>query len=107
MNWNNKENAKLIEAVLSLKSKSDAEKFFRDLLTESEITEFAKRLKAAEMLSQNIPYSTIERETGFSSTTVARVSKWLNQGKGGYKLILNNFMHHTTFPNKERNVVMH
>lgn len=93
MNWNNKENTKLIEAILSLKSKSDAEKFIRDLLTEGEIAEFAKRLKTAEMLTNKIPYSTIEKETGFSSTTVARVSKWLNSGKGGYKSVLNKIHH--------------
>lgn len=106
MDWKTKENQNLIEALLSLTSKSDAEKFLRDLLTEGEIVEFAKRLKAAEMLSNNIPYSTIEKETGFSSTTVARVSKWLNTGNGGYKLIFNNLHHHSTPLTKERIVVV-
>ena len=30
----------------------------------------------------------IEKETGMSSTTIARVNKWLVNGKGGYKLML-------------------
>ena len=96
MNWKTKENQNLIEALLSLTSKSDVEKFLRDLMTEGEIEAFAKRLKTAEMLLNNVPYSTIEKETGFSSTTVARVSKWLNGGKGGYKLIINNLHHHNS-----------
>ena len=94
MNWKTKENQNLIEALLSLTSKSDVEKFLRDLMTEGEIEEFAKRLKTAEMLLNNVPYSTIEKETGFSSTTVARVSKWLNSGKNGYKEVIAKLHHH-------------
>ncbi len=93
MNWNTPENKKLIDALLSLKTNDQAMRFMRDLLTEGEIKEIAKRLKTAEMLSSKIPYSVIEKETGFSSTTVARVSKWLNKGKGGYKIVLNKLHH--------------
>ncbi len=35
------------------------------------------------------PYAYIEKETGLSSTTVARVSRWLNRKGGGYKEIIN------------------
>jgi TrpR-related protein YerC/YecD len=93
MNWNREENKRLIEAVLSLKSRDEAKRFLRDLLTEGEITEMGKRLQAAEMLSKGVPYSTIERETGFSSTTVARVAKWLNTGEGGYRMVFNKSHH--------------
>ena len=70
--------------------------FLRDILTEKEIIETAKRLQAAEMLLQNIPYSVIEKETGFSSTTVARVSKWLNTGEGGYKKVIDKLHHNNS-----------
>ncbi|MFA6050681.1 MAG: YerC/YecD family TrpR-related protein [Candidatus Paceibacterota bacterium] len=93
MNWSSQENKILIEAILSLESKDEAKRFLRDLLTEGEITELAKRLQTAEMLSKKVPYSVIEKETGFSSTTVARVAKWLNNGEGGYKLLLNKIHH--------------
>ena len=33
-------------------------------------------------------FERIEKETGMSSTTIARVNKWLTNGKGGYKLML-------------------
>ena len=94
MNWRLPENKRLVESILALKNEDEAESFLRDLMTESEIEEFAKRLKAAEMLSLSIPYSSIEKETGLSSTTIARVSKWLNSGAGGYKKIIERVHHH-------------
>lgn len=84
----------LFEAILSLENLEEAKAFFRDLLTESEIEEFSLRWKAACMLSDNVPYTQIQEETGLSSTTVARISKWLNSGMNGYKLVLNRVHHH-------------
>lgn len=94
MNWNKKDNTKLAQAILALKTPDEARRFLRDLLTEEEIKEFAKRLKAAEMLSKKIPYSLIVKETGLSSTTVARVAKWLNGQAGGYRTIIARLNHH-------------
>ncbi|HAT68076.1 MAG: hypothetical protein A2481_01270 [Candidatus Yonathbacteria bacterium RIFOXYC2_FULL_47_9] len=96
MNWNSKENKKLVQAVLVLETPQEVRDFLRDILTEKEIIETAKRLQAAEMLLQNIPYSVIEKETGFSSTTVARVSKWLNTGEGGYKKVIDKLHHNNS-----------
>lgn len=95
--WDTKITKELAEAICALKSKQEAKKFLRDLLTPQEIIEFGKRWQAARMLSKNMSYSKIEKETGLSSTTVARVSRWLNQGMGGYKLMINrlaNEHHH-------------
>ena len=89
----NKKIKELTEAVLALKTRNEARRFFRDLLTEKELIEFGNRWKAAKMLSKNIKYTEIEKETGLSSTTVARVSKWLSRGKGGYKLMLKRLNH--------------
>ena len=94
MNWNSAENKQLIKAILTLETPSEAKAFLRDLMTEGEINEFGKRLKTAEMLNQKKLYIDIEKETGFSSTTVARVSKWLNYGEGGYKSMLAKLHHH-------------
>ena len=94
MNWKDSKNQRFVEAVLSLETPKETQAFLRDLLTEGEIAEFSKRFYAAEMLSSNVSYSQIEKETGLSSTTVARVSKWLNDGMGGYKGIINK-LHHT------------
>ncbi len=88
-----KKTEELIRAIVSLKNTDEASRFFRDLLTEAEIAEFGNRFCAATMLSSKIPYSAIEKETGLSSATVARVSKWLNSGKNGYKDVIAK-MHH-------------
>lgn len=87
----NKEN--LYKAILKLKNTDEASRFFRDLLTEEEIIEFSKRWQVAQMLSSEIPYSKIEKKTGLSSTTIARISKWLNRGRGGYKLMIKRTHH--------------
>lgn len=92
--WDNKATQDLFLAILALKSLDEAKQFFRDLLTEQEIIEFGKRWQAAKMLNKNIAYSKIEKETGLSSTTVARVAKWLNKGMGGYKLMLKRLASH-------------
>lgn len=76
------------QALLDLRSRAECRSFLRDLLTEEEINEFAARWKIARMLDKKVQYEIIQNETGMSSTTIARVSKWLNNGKGGYKLML-------------------
>lgn len=78
----------LYRAVLTLRTVDEARRFFRDLLTKTEIEELAERWKAARMLADGVPYTRIVEETGISSTTVARVSRWLKKGMGGYKLAL-------------------
>lgn len=79
----------LMEAIVLLQTPNETGKFFRDLLTENELIEFGNRWKAARMLWKKESYLDIAKETGLSSTTIARVSKWLNNGKNGYKLVLN------------------
>lgn len=78
----------LFFAILRVKNQEEAIRFFRDLLTEEEIREFAARWKVARMLNEKKPYTKIVNETGMSSTTIARISKWLNNGMNGYKLAI-------------------
>ncbi len=87
-NWDNTKTEDLFKVILKLKNIGETKKFFRDLLTEEELIEFSKRWQTAQMLNKNISYEKIEKETGLSSRTVARISKWLNRGMGGYKLML-------------------
>jgi TrpR-related protein YerC/YecD len=87
----------LLDALSLLNTRGETKKFLRDLLTEQEIIEFANRWQTAQMLMHSIPYSKIKQETGLSSTTIARVSKWLSSGMGGYRLALKRIasQHHT------------
>jgi TrpR-related protein YerC/YecD len=94
IDWSKKENKQLIEAVLALKNADETERFLRDLMTEGEIKEFANRLEAAFLLSKDVQYNAIIESTGLSSTTIARIAKWLKGSLGGYRLILPRLNHH-------------
>ena len=59
-----------------------------DLFTIREIKETSQRLAVAKMLSEGRPYVAIGESTGASATTIARVSKALNYGAGGYAAAL-------------------
>ena len=100
--WNNPQSNDLFRVILSLKNILEARKFFRDLLTEAEIIEFSKRWQVAQMLDKGISYTEIVEKTGLSSTTVARISKWLKKGMNGYRLILNRFSHHNNSSSGKR-----
>ena len=84
----NEDTKALYKAILSLKTKEECKKFLQDLLTEKEIKEFTNRWKVARMLDKKVSYEKIANETGMSSTTIARIQKWLINGMGGYRLIL-------------------
>src|SRR3989344_2693876 len=86
--WINQDTDALFEAILKLKNLDETQRFFRDLLTEKELVELGQRWKVARMLAKRIRYTKIAQETGMSSTTIARVHKWLKKGMGGYKLAL-------------------
>lgn len=78
-----KEIKELFTAFSKIKTNDERIHFFFDLLTEEELKDFARRWKVAKMLSKKISFSQIEEETGMSSTTIARISKWLKKGYGG------------------------
>jgi TrpR-related protein YerC/YecD len=56
-----------------------------DLCTIRETHEMAQRLTVAFMLDAGESYAVIQERTGASATTIARVSKCLNYGTGGYR----------------------
>lgn len=94
MNLNTSQINSLIQALLAVDKSTEMKKFLRDLLTEEEILEFSRRWQAAQMLDKRVPYTQIVAKTGLSSTTVARVAKWLNGRLGGYRLVLARLSHH-------------
>lgn len=79
-----------ITNYLSLESDKDKIfNFLRDLLSEKEIIEFSKRFEVANMLLNKLSYSQIEEKTKMSSTTIARVSKYLLWENKGYLEAIN------------------
>ena len=86
--WKSKDIDELFEAILSLESVEECYEFFEDACTIKEILDIAQRLKIAKMLKGGVNYATISKETGVSTATISRVSKCLEYGDGGYKLVL-------------------
>ena len=78
----------LYEAIASLKTRQEVERFFRDLCTRSELEAMAHRWEVAQLLDEGLPYLEVAKRAHASTTTVTRVSQWLRNGEGGYQLAL-------------------
>ena len=79
----------LLEVLVSMQDKDELYALFEDLFTIREIKETSQRLSVARLLDEGKPYTAIAEATGASATTIARVSKALNYGSGGYRFALN------------------
>jgi TrpR-related protein YerC/YecD len=86
--WRTKETRDLLKAIVSLRTTAEAERFFRDLCTLSELEAMAHRWQAARLVDRGLPYAEVSRRTGASTATVTRVAHWLRHGEGGYRLVL-------------------
>lgn len=78
----------LMRAVLELRSKEDAYRFFEDVCTIAEIKSMAQRIQVAAELRKGVTYQEIARETGASSATISRVNRALQYGADGYQRVL-------------------
>ena len=78
----------LLDVLSSLDDKDTLFALLEDLFTIREIRESSQRLAVARMLDAGTSYAKIEQATGASATTIARVSKCLGHGAGGYRAAL-------------------
>lgn len=74
----------LLKVLATLQDEDAVFALLEDLFTIREIRETSQRLAVARLLSAGKPYTAIEQATGASATTIARVSKCLTYGTGGY-----------------------
>jgi TrpR-related protein YerC/YecD len=86
--WETREMRELFDAIVGLETREEAERFFRDLCTLSELEAMAHRWQVARLVERGLPYVEIAERTGASTTTVTRVAHWLRHGEGGYRLAL-------------------
>jgi len=86
--WRTSETTDLLETIIDLRTLDEAERFFRDLCTLSELEAMAHRWHAARLLEERLPYHEVAARTGASTTTVTRVAHWLRHGDNGYRLAL-------------------
>jgi TrpR-related protein YerC/YecD len=89
--WRTPETEALIEALLRLDTREDAERFLRDLCTLGELHDMAQRWAVVRMLDAGLHYADISRRTGASTATITRIASWLNHGEGGYRDMLDRF----------------
>ena len=76
----------LLHVLASIDDEDRVFALLEDLFTIREIKETSQRLAASPgLLSAGKSYASIEESTGASATTIARVSKCLNYGAGGYR----------------------
>ena len=80
----------LFEVFSLLKGGEEAARFLRDLATPGELESFAERWRIARMLDEgDHSYREIAAATGASTTTIARVARFLREeDHQGYRLVL-------------------
>ncbi len=84
----------LCNGFFACESEEDIANFLRDVATLSEMQALSERFEVAKQLAQGVTYREIAEKTGASTTTVTRVAKFLENGEGGYRKILNAHRHH-------------
>lgn len=84
--------------IALLKTRDDAKNFFKDLLTLSEVVMISRRIQIAIMLLDGKTYDEIRKELKVGAPTICQVEKWLNNGFGGYRKIINEYK--KKYPNK-------
>lgn len=78
----------LFEGVLRLRTVEECYRFFEDLCTVGEMQAMAQRFQVAALLQKGATYEQVEKLTGMSSATIARINRFLRYGADGYRLVL-------------------
>lgn len=86
--WRTPDVETLFNAILTLETTDETERFFRDLCTLNELRDMAQRWAVVRMLETGLHYADISRRTGASTATITRIASWLRHGEGGYRRML-------------------
>ena len=78
----------LYKEFIKIETEEECENFLNDLCTIKELESMCQRLKAAKMFLEGKTYNEIIEETEISSATLARVSKCVRYGSGGYENVI-------------------
>jgi len=78
----------LADAVVSLRTRDETQRFLRDLCTLPELEALAHRWQTVLLLEQGLSYVEIAERVPTSTATVTRVAQWLRHGTGGYRIAL-------------------
>jgi TrpR-related protein YerC/YecD len=83
----------LYEAVACLKNVGECRDFFRDLCTPAELQALVDRWTVVGLLREGLTYREINARTGVSVTTIGRVARFLTEGFGGYRAVIERLEH--------------
>ncbi len=86
--WRTPATGDLVDAILALPDRDEAERFLRDLCTLREIHDLAQRWQVVRLLEEGLHYAEISGRTGASTATITRIASWLHHGTGGYRAAL-------------------
>lgn len=75
-------------AVSLIDDAATSRSFFSDLCTPAELEALIDRWAVARLLDSGLPYRRIHELTGVSVTTIGRVARYLTNGTGGYRSVL-------------------
>lgn len=86
--WKTPTARQFAEVTAAISDIQTMQNFLRDVMTEKEIIEISSRLEAARLLQEGKKYTEIVEKTKLSSRTIARISDWIQNGRGGYRVAL-------------------
>lgn len=86
--WRTADIEAMIDALLRLETREEAERFLRDLCTLGELRDMGQRWAVVRLLDDGLHYAEISKRTGASTATITRIASWLHHGEGGYRMML-------------------
>jgi TrpR-related protein YerC/YecD len=100
--WRTPLTDQLFDAVLTLKTVEECERFFEDLCTVKEVADFSHRLEIARLLHEGAKYEEViarmreelDGDRVPSTATISRINRFLRYGADGYRLILDRLAGH-------------
>jgi TrpR-related protein YerC/YecD len=78
----------LYQALLSLETLEECQRFLADLCTPAELEAMVDRWAVVPLLREGLAYRRIHDLTGVSVTTIGRVARCLTADNGGYRVAL-------------------
>ena len=89
MTKDNEQNFELLSSLLlKIRNKQEALNFLQDIFSNKELGTLALRVQIAKMLHEGLSYIEIEKATGLSSATIAKVNEALKYGRDGLRTVL-------------------
>jgi uncharacterized protein YerC len=88
--FNSREGEKFVAALMAAKDSESLKAFLSDIMTSSEAIKCIRRFHIADLLGEGFRYEVLEERGYAGHSTVARISKKLQDPNGGINIIFRN-----------------